>query len=60
MEGGVMSDQVKTFVAYIVGVSLLMLAWSVLKAWAPTVPMMRGAATETSHRAGVLPRIVRD
>ncbi len=28
-----MSDQLKTYTAYIVGLSILMFAWSVFKAW---------------------------
>jgi hypothetical protein len=30
-----MSDQLKTYVAYIVGLSILMFAWSVFKTWEP-------------------------
>ena len=30
-----MSDQLKTYTAYIVGLSILMFAWSVFKTWEP-------------------------
>lgn len=40
-----MSDQFKTLVAYIVGVSVLMFAWSVFKTWEPVLP---GGATTAS------------
>jgi hypothetical protein len=32
-----MSDQLKTYLAYIVGLSILMFAWSVFKTWEPSV-----------------------
>ena len=45
-----MSDQVKTIVAYILGVSVLLLAWSFFKTWEP--PLHVGSATviATPHR----------
>jgi hypothetical protein len=40
-----MSDQAKTIVAYIVGVSVLLLAWTFVRTWEPPVPMLvKGAA----------------
>jgi len=33
----VMSDQLKTYTAYIVGLSILMFAWSVFKTWEPSM-----------------------
>ncbi len=32
-----MSDQLKTYTAYIVGLSILMFAWSVFKTWEPSI-----------------------
>jgi hypothetical protein len=32
-----MSDQLKTYAAYIVGLSILMFAWSVFKTWEPSM-----------------------
>ena len=43
----VMSDQAKTIVAYIVGVCVLLLAWSFVRTWEPPVPVpmsVKGAA----------------
>jgi len=34
----VMSDQLRTYTAYIVGLSILMFAWSVFKTWEHPVP----------------------
>ncbi len=42
-----MSDQAKTIVAYIVGVCVLLLAWSFVRTWEPPVPVpisVKGAA----------------
>jgi len=45
-----MSDQVKTIVAYILGVSVLLLAWSFFKTWEPPLPVAGGTAIATPHR----------
>jgi hypothetical protein len=46
-----MSDQVKTIVAYILGVSVLLLAWSFFKTWEPPLPVVGGGtAIATPHR----------
>lgn len=55
-----MSGQAKTFVAYIVGVSLLVLGSSLFKAWEPSLPLVRGVLMETPQAAGGLPRVARD
>ena len=47
-----MSDQFKTLVAYVVGVSVLMLAWSIFKTWEPTLLVREGAVTERSQQLG--------
>jgi hypothetical protein len=52
-----MSDQFKTLVAYIVGVSVLMFAWSVLKTWQPPLPVREGAVTESAQRPGPPPTV---
>jgi len=50
-----MSDQLKTYTAYIVGLSILMFAWSVFQTWeAPTLDT--GASMAQS--VGVSPRTV--
>jgi hypothetical protein len=49
-----MSDQVKTIVAYIFGVSVLLLAWTFFKTWEPPLPVSGGAAIATPHRTGGL------
>jgi len=42
-----MSDQLKTYMAYIVGLTILMFAWSVFKTWEP--PMTgQGAVVQES------------
>jgi hypothetical protein len=46
----VMSDQVKTIVAYILGVSVLLLAWSFFKTWEPPLPVGGGTVIATPHR----------
>jgi hypothetical protein len=46
----VMSDQVKTIVAYILGVSVLLLAWSFFKTWEPPLPVVGGTVIATPHR----------
>ena len=45
-----MSDPVKTIVAYIVSVSVLLLAWSFFKTWEPPLPVAGGTAIATPHR----------
>ena len=51
LEGkGVMSDQVKTIVAYIVGVSVLLLAWTYFKTWEPALPVADRSAIAAPHR----------
>jgi len=45
-----MSDQFKTLVAYIVGMSILMFAWSVFKTWEPPLPVRSSAITETAQQ----------
>jgi len=52
-----MSEQVKTIVAYIFGVSVLLLAWSFFKTWEPTLPVMSGTAIAIPHRTGGLPPV---
>jgi hypothetical protein len=47
-----MSEQFKTLVAYVVGVSILMFAWSVFRTWEPPLPLRGGVATETALRPG--------
>jgi hypothetical protein len=46
----VMSDQVKTIVAYILGVSVLLLAWSFFKTWEPPLPVGSGTVIATPNR----------
>ena len=50
-----MSEQVKTIVAYVFGVSVLLLAWSFFKTWEPPLPVMSGTAIAIPHRTGGLP-----
>jgi hypothetical protein len=50
----IMSDQFKTLVAYIVGVSVLMLAWSVFKTWEPPLPVREAAATGNAQQPRLL------
>ena len=45
-----MSDQAKTIVAYILGVSVLLLAWSFFKTWEPPLPVGGGPVIATPHR----------
>jgi len=45
-----MSDQVKTIVAYILGVSVLLLAWSFFKTWEPPLHVGGGTVIATPHR----------
>jgi hypothetical protein len=52
-----MSDQAKTIVAYILGVSVLLLAWSFFKTWEPPLPVGGAAAIATPHRAGSAPSL---
>ena len=47
-----MSDQFKTFVAYVVGLSILMFAWSVFKTWEPPLPNRSSAITEAAQEPG--------
>ena len=59
--GKLMSDQAKTIVAYIVGVCVLLLAWTFVRSWEPAVPVpmsVKGAAAiETPHPAGRAPAV---
>ena len=50
-----MSDQTKNFIAYIVSLSLLIVGFSLFKAWQPPVPVARGVVMETPQRASALP-----
>ena len=52
-----MSDQVKTIVAYILSVSILLLAWSFFRTWEPLLPLPGTAASVTPDRAGGLPPV---
>jgi hypothetical protein len=56
-----MSDQAKTIVAYIVGVSVLLLAWTFVRTWEPPVPVrmsVKGAAAIAApDRAGSAPAV---
>ena len=54
---GVMSDQAKTIVAYIVGVSILLLAWTYFKTWEPSLPVADRSAIATPHRPGSAPSL---
>jgi hypothetical protein len=53
----VMSDHVKTIIAYVLGVSVLLLAWSVFRTWEPPLPISGSAAIVTPHRTGGLPPV---
>jgi len=56
LEGtGIMSDQAKTIVAYIVGVSVLLLAWTYFKTWEPGLPVADRSAIAAPHRPGGAP-----
>jgi len=46
-----MSDQFKTLAAYIIGLSILMFAWSVFKTWEPPIQRRGTVATETMPQA---------
>jgi hypothetical protein len=46
-----MSDQFKTLAAYIIGLSILMFAWSVFKTWEPPIQARGPVATETKQQA---------
>jgi hypothetical protein len=46
-----MSDYFKTLAAYIIGLSILMFAWSVFKTWEPPVRAPGPVATETREPA---------
>ena len=56
-----MSDQAKTTVAYIVGVCVLLLAWTFVRTWEPPVPVpmsvKRAAAIAAPDRAGSAPAV---
>ena len=52
-----MSDQAKTFAAYIVGVCVLLLAWSFVRTWEPPVPVSGSAAIAAPHRTGSAPAV---
>jgi len=49
--GTVMSDQLKTYTAYIVGLSILMFAWSVFKTWEPSVANQGVSVMQTTGAA---------
>ena len=58
LEGkGIMSDQAKTIVAYIVGVSVLLLAWTYFKTWEPALPVADRSAIAAPHQPGRPPSI---
>jgi len=44
-----MSERFKTVVAYVVGLSILMFAWSVFKTWEPPLLVRGSAGTETAQ-----------
>jgi hypothetical protein len=46
-----MSDQLKTYMAYIVGLSILMFAWSVFKTWEPPFPAQGASVIQSSGAA---------
>ncbi len=50
-----MSDQLKTYTAYIVGLSILMFAWSVFQTWEASTPDHGASAAQS---ASVSPRTV--
>ena len=56
-----MSDQAKTIVAYVVGVCVLMLAWTYVRTWEPPIPvpmLVKGAAAIAApHRASSAPAV---
>jgi len=54
-EEPIMSDQLKTYTAYIVGLSILMFAWSVFQTWEVRTPDPGVSLTQS---AGVSPRTV--
>jgi hypothetical protein len=47
---GGMSDQAKTIVAYILGVSVLLLAWTYFKTWEPALPVADRSAIAAPHQ----------
>jgi len=58
-EEPVMSSQLKTYMAYIVGLSILMFAWSVFQTWeAPTPDRGAFAAQGVSPRTVAPSRVV--
>ena len=50
-----MSDQTKNLLAYIVSLSLLIVGFSLFKAWQPPAPVARGVVMETPQKSSVLP-----
>jgi len=46
-----MSDQLKTYMAYIVGLSILMFAWSVFKTWEHPVANQGVSVMQTTGAA---------
>ena len=52
-----MSEQVKTIVAYIFGVSVLLLAWTFFKTWEPPLPVGGATVIVTPHRTGGMPAV---
>jgi hypothetical protein len=47
-----MSDQYKTLIAFFVGLSILMFAWSVFKTWELSPPVLSSGVTETAQSSG--------
>ena len=52
-----MSEQAKTIVAYIVGVSVLLLAWTYFKTWEPALPVGDPSAIAAPYRPGSAPSL---
>jgi hypothetical protein len=52
-----MSDQVKTIVAYIFGVSVLLLVWTFFRTWEPPLPVGSATVVVTPHRSGGMPPV---
>ena len=52
-----MSDHAKTIVAYIIGVSVLLLAWTYFKTWEPALPVADRSAIVAPDRSGSPPSL---
>jgi hypothetical protein len=52
-----MSDQVKTIVAYIFGVSVLLFVWTFFRTWEPPLPVGSATVVVTPHRSGGMPPV---